>query len=79
MPSLVSKGAPPFCTVYIISKGKISSVKTASAPLTAKATPRNNILQPQQHIPSPDRMDNNHSIRNHPPRRMLIFFPFHLI
>ncbi|MED6164004.1 hypothetical protein PIB30_085363 [Stylosanthes scabra] len=29
-PSNVSKGAPDFCTVYIISKGKISSVRSAS-------------------------------------------------
>jgi len=50
VPSLVSKGAPPFCTVYIISKGKISLVKTA----TAKPPARNNTLQPQQ---SNGRMD----------------------
>ncbi|MED6222847.1 hypothetical protein PIB30_068410 [Stylosanthes scabra] len=29
-PSNISKGAPDFCTVYIISKGKISSVRSAS-------------------------------------------------
>ncbi|CAJ1951637.1 unnamed protein product [Sphenostylis stenocarpa] len=41
VPSSVSKGAPPFCTVYIISKGKISSVRSATAPLPPKvaATP----------------------------------------
>ncbi|KAK7369833.1 hypothetical protein VNO80_11878 [Phaseolus coccineus] len=50
IPSLVSKGAPPFCTVYIISKGKISLVKTA----TAKPPARKNTLQPQQ---SHGRMD----------------------
>lgn len=32
VPSNVSKGAPDFCTVYVISKGKISSVRNASRP-----------------------------------------------
>ncbi|XP_009610856.1 U-box domain-containing protein 52-like isoform X2 [Nicotiana tomentosiformis] len=32
IPSTVSKGAPDFCTVYVISKSKISSVKNASRP-----------------------------------------------
>ncbi|KAK7399052.1 hypothetical protein VNO78_10227 [Psophocarpus tetragonolobus] len=56
-PSLVSKGAPPFCTVYIIAKGKISSVKTATAPLTVKPPTRNNTMQPQQPLQAPERMD----------------------
>lgn len=30
IPSSVSKGAPDFCTVYVISKSKISSVRNAS-------------------------------------------------
>ncbi|XP_028759578.1 U-box domain-containing protein 35-like [Neltuma alba] len=55
VPSLVSKGAPPFCTVYIISKGKISSVRAASAPLPAKPAPRNAVQQ--QSAQSPDRLD----------------------
>ncbi|XP_054776464.1 U-box domain-containing protein 35-like isoform X2 [Prosopis cineraria] len=45
VPSLVSKGAPPFCTVYVISKGRISSVRAASAPIPAKPTPRNALQQ----------------------------------
>ncbi|XP_027339742.1 U-box domain-containing protein 35-like [Abrus precatorius] len=61
IPSAVSKGAPPFCTVYIISKGKISSVRTATAPL-----PRNNIMQSQP-LQNPERMDTQ-LIRNQPPR-----------
>ncbi|KAL6586532.1 hypothetical protein OROMI_001520 [Orobanche minor] len=37
VPSSVSKGAPEFCTVYVISKTKISSVRNASriAPFTS--------------------------------------------
>ncbi|OIV93978.1 hypothetical protein TanjilG_05681 [Lupinus angustifolius] len=68
IPNLVSKGAPPFCTVYIISKGKISTVKSATAPLTTKATIRNNASQPQYQLaPSPERTDAQ-LMRNHLPR-----------
>ncbi|GAB4849922.1 hypothetical protein Ancab_029223 [Ancistrocladus abbreviatus] len=37
VPTSVSKGAPDFCTVYVISKGKISSVRNASrsAPISS--------------------------------------------
>ncbi|CAI0628038.1 unnamed protein product [Linum tenue] len=39
VPSNVYKLAPDFCTVYVISKGKISSVKTATAPVPALPRP----------------------------------------
>lgn len=42
VPSSVSKGAPDFCTVYVISKGKISSVRSATS-AAAKASPRNQV------------------------------------
>lgn len=32
VPGNVSKGVPDFCNVYVISKGKISSMKSASRP-----------------------------------------------
>ncbi|KAK4587572.1 hypothetical protein RGQ29_018829 [Quercus rubra] len=32
VPSTVSKGAPDFCSIYVISKGKVSSVRNASRP-----------------------------------------------
>ncbi|KAK7262045.1 hypothetical protein RIF29_28373 [Crotalaria pallida] len=32
MPSNIAKGAPDFCTVYVVSKGKISSIRNASRP-----------------------------------------------
>ncbi|MCL7027390.1 hypothetical protein MKW94_001051 [Papaver nudicaule] len=35
VPNSVSKGAPDFCTVYIISKGKMSSLRSASRPAPA--------------------------------------------
>ncbi|XXG70959.1 hypothetical protein AAC387_Pa07g0318 [Persea americana] len=43
--STVSKGAPDFCTVYVISKGKISSVRSAAR--TAPATTLRAELQTQ--------------------------------
>ncbi|KAG5564894.1 hypothetical protein RHGRI_000931 [Rhododendron griersonianum] len=33
VPTSLSKGAPEFCSVYVISKGKISSVRSATAPV----------------------------------------------
>ncbi|KAA3464094.1 U-box domain-containing protein 35-like isoform X3 [Gossypium australe] len=46
----VSKGAPNYCTVYVIGKGKISSVRSASAPPPARLHPP--APQPQQSSPS---------------------------
>ncbi|KAF7820570.1 U-box domain-containing protein 35 [Senna tora] len=51
VPSLVSKGAPSFCTVYVISKGKISSVRAASTPLPPKPEePRCSVAQTPDHM-----------------------------
>ncbi|XP_021720015.1 U-box domain-containing protein 52-like [Chenopodium quinoa] len=33
IPSMVARGAPDFCTVYVISKAKMSSVRNASRPV----------------------------------------------
>ncbi|KAI4346523.1 hypothetical protein L6164_007413 [Bauhinia variegata] len=56
VPSLVSKGAPPFCTVYVISKGKIATLRSASAPLTVSPPPKPNQLQPKP-TPTFDRIE----------------------
>ena len=32
IPGTVSKGAPDFCTVYVVAKGKIQSMRSASRP-----------------------------------------------
>ncbi|KAL5699759.1 non-specific serine/threonine protein kinase [Ranunculus cassubicifolius] len=53
--SSVSKGAPDFCTVYVINKGKISSVRSASRPAPTISPLRNQI----QNQPS--------TIRSEPP------------
>lgn len=34
MPSSVSKSAPEFCSVYVISKGRMSSYRPATRPKT---------------------------------------------
>ncbi|XP_004513116.1 U-box domain-containing protein 52-like isoform X2 [Cicer arietinum] len=83
VPTSVSKSAPPFCTVYIISKGKISSVRSATAPVPKSAAPSPSPSPPhagsyqlpqQQHsnplMPtrSPDRFSDPQITRNYPPR-----------
>ncbi|KAI3981989.1 hypothetical protein MKX01_018895 [Papaver californicum] len=40
VPTVVTKSAPDFCTVYVISKGKVSSVKTASRAAPSIAHPK---------------------------------------
>ncbi|KAK6147499.1 hypothetical protein DH2020_018411 [Rehmannia glutinosa] len=37
IPGSVSKGAPEFCTVYVISKGKAASVRAATIPVPKEA------------------------------------------
>lgn len=39
----VSKGAPDYCTVYVIGKGKISSVRSASAAPPPRFPSRNHL------------------------------------
>ncbi|KAF3432317.1 hypothetical protein FNV43_RR27057 [Rhamnella rubrinervis] len=46
VPSSVSKGAPDFCTVYIISKGKVSSERHASRPAPFSSPLLNHIQPP---------------------------------
>ncbi|KAF7814638.1 U-box domain-containing protein 35 [Senna tora] len=64
-PSGISKGAPDFCTVYVISKGKISSVRNASrpaphsSPLLSNMQNLNKQNDGQQDIPSRSLRDSN--------------------
>ncbi|EXC12822.1 U-box domain-containing protein 35 [Morus notabilis] len=51
VPSSVSRGAPEFCTVYVIAKGKISSVRSASSP----APTRSNSSRYNSHSSHPPR------------------------
>ncbi|KAK9279235.1 hypothetical protein L1049_012913 [Liquidambar formosana] len=44
IPGIVSKGAPDFCTVYVVSKGKISSMRPASRPAPPISPLQNHVL-----------------------------------
>ncbi|PSR93579.1 Serine/threonine-protein kinase [Actinidia chinensis var. chinensis] len=44
IPGSVSKGVPDFCTVYVISKGRISLTQSASRPAPAVSPLRNEIM-----------------------------------
>ncbi|GKU87556.1 hypothetical protein SLEP1_g1940 [Rubroshorea leprosula] len=44
IPGTVSKGAPDFCSVYVVSKGKISSLRSASRPAPVISPLRNHLL-----------------------------------
>ncbi|XP_050379726.1 U-box domain-containing protein 35-like [Argentina anserina] len=45
VPSTVLKGAPDFCSVYVVGKGKLSHVRTATCTPRLKAPPSNQIQQ----------------------------------
>ncbi|XP_010252203.1 PREDICTED: U-box domain-containing protein 35-like isoform X2 [Nelumbo nucifera] len=65
----VSKGAPDFCTVYVISKGKISSVRSASRPAPT-VSPLRNQLQAQNQLSiksEPVESNNSYSSRGAAP------------
>ncbi|KAI4337438.1 hypothetical protein L6164_015856 [Bauhinia variegata] len=45
IPGTVAKGAPDFCTVYVVSKGKIQTMRSASRPAPAISPLRNQLNQ----------------------------------
>ncbi|KAK5814180.1 U-box domain-containing protein 35-like isoform X1 [Gossypium arboreum] len=53
IPAMVSKNAPDFCSVYVISKSKISSMRSASRPAPAISPLRNHLLNQPGLIPTP--------------------------
>lgn len=53
IPGSVSKGAPDFCTVYIISKGKIASMRSASRPAPTVSSLRSQIINQASIKPPP--------------------------
>ncbi|XP_016647171.1 PREDICTED: U-box domain-containing protein 35 [Prunus mume] len=77
VPSTVSKEAPDFCTVYVIGKGKVSSMHCATRTLPRKASSRNQIQdQPSKVFESNDTFNRNQQPRasartQYPPRGML--------
>lgn len=60
VPTALTKSAPEFCTVYVISKGKVATVRSANRPLPNTATP------PKQPFPvglPPSHPDQDESIK----------------
>ncbi|KAK7320752.1 hypothetical protein VNO77_30519 [Canavalia gladiata] len=54
IPGTVSKGAPDFCTVYVVSKGKIQSMRSASRPAPAFSPLQSQFSQPSIKSEHPD-------------------------
>eukprot|EP00258_Populus_trichocarpa_P024613 XP_024440632.1 U-box domain-containing protein 35-like isoform X3 [Populus trichocarpa] len=63
VPSTVSRGAPDFCTVYVVSKGKVSTMRNASRPAPF-ASPLLDQIQNQQNQNSP-RVDSSEALYKH--------------
>ncbi|XP_022737175.1 U-box domain-containing protein 35 [Durio zibethinus] len=53
IPGMVSKNAPDFCSVYVISKSKISSMRSASRPAPAISPLRTQLLNQSSSKPTP--------------------------
>ncbi|KAL9253993.1 U-box domain-containing protein, partial [Drosera capensis] len=67
IPGVVSKGAPDFCTVYVISKNKISSMRSASRPAPTISPLRNQIMNaPTTIIPATPPRNSRGSDRGSP-------------
>ncbi|KAL9266811.1 U-box domain-containing protein [Drosera capensis] len=67
IPGVVSKGAPDFCTVYVISKNKISSMRSASRPAPSISSLRNQIMNaPTTIIPATPPRNSRGSDRGSP-------------
>ncbi|XVE71429.1 hypothetical protein DITRI_Ditri10aG0149300 [Diplodiscus trichospermus] len=52
IPGMVSKNAPDFCSVYVISKNKISSMRSASRPAPAISPLHNQLLNQSSNKPA---------------------------
>ncbi|XP_019198806.1 PREDICTED: U-box domain-containing protein 52-like [Ipomoea nil] len=74
IPTCVSKGAPDFCTVYVISKAKISSVRNASRPAPFMS-PLYNQINKKNDEQQPDNNNNtntNNNANNGPPTAAVV-------
>ncbi|KAE9599446.1 putative aminoacyltransferase, E1 ubiquitin-activating enzyme [Lupinus albus] len=54
IPGTVSKGAPDFCTIYVVSKGKIQSMRSASRPAPFYSPLQNHPTQTSLKSDQPD-------------------------
>ncbi|KAG5034309.1 hypothetical protein JHK87_009219 [Glycine soja] len=78
IPGAVSKGAPDFCTVYVIAKGKIQTVRSASRPapaivpnLLSQASVRTDHSDPNVPLTQSIKEQERHSFDAAAPRRSL--------
>ncbi|KAK7293689.1 hypothetical protein RJT34_16562 [Clitoria ternatea] len=54
IPGIVSKGAPDFCTVYVVSKGKIQSMRSASRPAPVYSPLQSQLTHPNTKSEHPE-------------------------
>lgn len=64
LPTSVSKSAPDFCSVYIISKGKIASVRNATRPAPYHSSMQQQCEIDNHHPLTPDRVPKHHDHSN---------------
>ncbi|KAJ4909081.1 Protein kinase protein with adenine nucleotide alpha hydrolases-like domain [Raphanus sativus] len=60
LPTSLSKSAPDFCNVYVISKGKIASVRNASRPAPYKKSSMQHSEFDNQQPTTPENVPNHH-------------------
>jgi len=54
IPGTVSKGAPDFCTVYVVAKGKIQSMRSASRAAPTFSPLQNQLTQHSGRLDLPE-------------------------
>jgi len=62
IPGTVSKGAPDFCTVYVVAKGKIQSMRSASRAAPAFSPLQTQLTQPEPRLPLANSAKGNFSL-----------------
>lgn len=70
IPTSICKGAPDFCTVYVISKGKISSMRSAIRPAPRLPSLRSDNSTSLRSDPQPDKQSTKDSLRVETPSRL---------
>lgn len=83
VPAGISKTAPDFCTVYVISKTKISSVKNASRPAPFRSPLKTQIQQMEERAngtsSTPEALPKNmQSVRGSSSFKDVVMLPFYL-
>lgn len=61
LPTTLSKSSPDFCNVYVISKGKIASVRNASRPAPYHRSMQDSEFDNNQNPTTPEKVKHDHS------------------